>query len=166
MHRCKPGRANNNTFHIARDMLLCAMRIVFDTSVMVAALRSRHGASRLWLASTLRGEHTALVSVPLVLEYEAVLTRPEHLEPSGLTTEQVGLLLDGLCSVAVHVDIAYLWRPQLRDPDDEMVLEAAALGRADLLLTFNVRDFSGAERFGVRAVRPGPAWTGNFGEAI
>jgi putative PIN family toxin of toxin-antitoxin system len=134
------------------------VRIVFDTNVLVAAFRSRRGASRRWLESVLREEHVALVSVPLILEYETVLTRPEQLEASGLDVEQVGRFLDGLCSVAEPVEIMNLWRPLLRDPDDEMVLETAAFGRADLLLTFNVRDFAGAEQFGVKASRPGPAW--------
>lgn len=99
-----------------------------------------------------------LLSVPLVLEYEAVLTRPEHLATSRLTIDQINRLLDGLCSVAEFIDAINLWRPVLRDPDDEMVLEAAAQGRADLLLTFNASDFAGCERFGVEAISPGQAW--------
>jgi putative PIN family toxin of toxin-antitoxin system len=134
------------------------MRVVLDTSVMMAAVRSRSGASRRWLTAVLRGEHTVLVSVALVLEYEAVLTRPEHLAAFSLTAGQIGRLLDGLCSIAEHVDASNLWRPVLRDPDDEMVLETAAQGRADLLLTFNVRDFAGCERFGIEALSPGLAW--------
>lgn len=133
------------------------MSVVLDTSVVVAAVRSRRGAARLWLSSVLKGEHTALVSVPLVIEYEAVLKRPEQLAESGLTLGLVDRLLDGLCSVAEHVDIANLWRPLLRDPDDEMVLETAALGRADVLLAFNVRDFRGAERLAIGVMQPGPA---------
>lgn len=134
------------------------MLIVLDTSVVVAGLRSRNGASRLWLASVLRGHHTGLVSVPLILEYEAVLTRKAQLAASGLTTQQVRQFLDGLCSVAEHVTIASIWRPILRDPDDEMVLETAVFGHADLLLTFNTRDFAGSQRFGLEVDRPGPAW--------
>ena len=98
------------------------------------------------------------MSVPLVIEYEAVLKRSEHLAASNLTAELVDRLLDGLCSIAEHVEIASIWRPVLRDPDDEMVLETAALGRADLLLAFNMRDFRGAERLGVRVMQPGSAW--------
>jgi putative PIN family toxin of toxin-antitoxin system len=134
------------------------MRVVLDTSVMVAAMRSRHGSSRAWLSGVLRRHHIALVSVPLVIEYEAVLTRTEHLTASGATVDQVCRVLDGLCSVAEHIPTTSLWRPILRDPDDEMVLETAAQGGADLLLTFNVRDFTGCERFGVKAMPPGPAW--------
>ena len=99
-----------------------------------------------------------LVSVPLIIEYEAVLARPQHILAARLTTAQVARFLDGLCSVAEHIDTNPFWRPILRGPNDEMVLEAAAQGRADLLLTFKVRDFAGCERFGVRAMNPGPAW--------
>jgi putative PIN family toxin of toxin-antitoxin system len=139
-------------------MQLYDMRIVLDTSVVVAGLRSSNGASRRWLTSVLRGHHTGLVSVPLILEYEAVLTRAAQLAAIGLAAEQVGRFLDGLCSVAEHVNIASIWRPMLRDPEDEMVLETAVFGQADLLLTFNTRDFAGSQRFGLAIDLPGPAW--------
>ncbi len=125
---------------------------------MVAAFRSRNGASRSCLELALRGEHIALISVPLILEYEAVLTRPEQLQAIGLDEVLNRRFLDGLCSVAEHVEIASIWRPLLRDPNDEMVLETAVFGRADQLLTFNVRDYTGAERFGINVTRPGDAW--------
>ena len=97
--------------------------------------------------------------MPLVLEYEEVLSRPEQLTSSNLSIEQVGRFLNGFCSIAEHVEIAFLWRPLLRDPDDEMVLETAVNGRADILLTFNVRDFVAAHQLGVKVMQPGPAWT-------
>jgi putative PIN family toxin of toxin-antitoxin system len=134
------------------------MKVVLDTDVLVAAFRSRQGASRAWVRSVLSGEATLLLSVPLALQYEAVLTRPEHLATSGAEIGQIHALLDALCAVCTPVEIAFLWRPMLRDPDDEMVLEVAASGGADLLLTFNNRDFAGAERLGIIVERPGPAW--------
>lgn len=134
------------------------MRLALDTNVLVAALRSRRGASRAWLRAILRTEATLLLSVPLALQYEAVLTRPEHLTASGASIEEATALLDALCAVCIPVEISFLWRPVLRDPDDEMVLEVAVNGRAERLLTFNERDFVGAERFGVTVQRPGPAW--------
>ena len=130
------------------------MDVAPDTDVLVAAVRSRLGASRAWLRAILRGEAALLLSVPLVLQYEAVLMRPEPLAASRANDA----LLDALCAVCRPVEIACLWRPTLRDPDHEMVLEVAANGRADRLLTFNERDFAGAARFGVRIARPGPAW--------
>ena len=134
------------------------MRVALDTDVLVAAVRSRLGASRAWVRAVLSGEATLLLSVPLVLQYEAVLTRPEQLAPSGASAEQIGALLDALCAVCMPVEVSFLWRPVLRDADDEMVLEAAVNGGADRLLTFNERDFAGAERLGVTVERPGPAW--------
>ena len=129
-----------------------------DTDVLVAALRSPDGASRPWLRSILAKEVTALLSVPLMLQYEAVLTRPEQMEASGLSAQEIGRLLDTLCAVGKPLNISYLWRPILNDPDDEMVLETAVQGNADVLLTFNEKDFKGAHTFEVNIVRPGPAW--------
>ena len=134
------------------------MRVVLDTSVVVAGLRSSAGASRQWIEAILNREHTLILSVPLVLEYEDVLLRPDNLSVHGLTPVEVGRLLDAFCAVAEPVELTYLWRPMLRDPDDEMVLETAVVGRSDYLLTFNVRDFAGSERFGIAVERPGPAW--------
>lgn len=134
------------------------MRVVFDTDVVVAGLRSPSGASRAWLQAVLRREVDMLLSVPLVLQYEAVLLRPETLAAIGGTPERVHRFLDLLCAVGRPLEIAFLWRPVLRDPDDEMVLEAAVQGRADRLLTFNLRDFAGSERLGVQVEQPGPAW--------
>lgn len=141
------------------------MRVVLDTDVVVAGLRSRHGASRAWLRAVLRQEVEMALSVPLVVQYEAVLMRPENLAATDLGGVQVGRFLDGLCRAARLLDISLLWRPMLRDPDDEMVLEAAVHGRVDRLLTFNLRDFTGAERLGVTVERPGPAWQAWKGRA-
>lgn len=129
-----------------------------DTDVVVAGLRSRSGASRAWLRCVLRREVEIVLSVPLILQYEDVLHRSEILDAVQATPERVGRFLDLLSAIARPTEISYLWRPVLRDPDDEMVLEAAVNGRADLLLTFNRRDFAGSERFGIEVERPGPAW--------
>ncbi len=134
------------------------MRIVLDTDVVVAGLRSRRGASRAWLRVALRREVEILLSVPLVLQYEEVLLRPEILAAIDGTPKRVGQFLDVLCAVGRPVEIFFLWRPTLRDPDDEMVLEAAMHGRADRLLTFNLRDFVAGKRLGVSIECPGPAW--------
>ena len=99
-----------------------------------------------------------LLSVPLVIEYEAVLNRPQHLIRARASPQDVGLLLDAVVRQGELVAIYYLWRPQLRDPGDEMVLETAVNGGADYILTFNFADFIGAERFGIGVSQPGPAW--------
>ena len=127
--------------------------------MLVAALRSDRGASRQLLVGALDRSFEVLASVPLVLEYEAVLTRPEHLEASGLTAPQVNEVLDALVKVSIPVALRFLWRPRLKDPADEMVLETAVNGAADWLVTFNLRHLAGAAReFGIRAARPADAW--------
>ena len=134
------------------------MRLVVDTNVMVAALRSDQGASRQLLLAALRGQYTLLVSVPLMVEYEAVLTRTEHLSASGASAEEVNEILDLLSSRLEPVNLAFLWRPMLRDTGDEMVLETVVNGGADALVTLNVRHFEGAARlFRFAVVSPGSA---------
>lgn len=132
------------------------MSLVLDTDVMVAALRSPAGASSELLRQVLVGERVAMASVPLFVEYEAVMSRPEHLKAAGAAVEDVRNLLDVLANVIEPVEIRYLWRPQLSDADDDMVLECAANGGARHLVTFNVADFKGpAERFEIRPLSPG-----------
>ena len=134
------------------------MRLVLDADVLVAAIRSRRGASAAWLRAALRREVQLLCSVPLMLHYEAVVLRPQQRASSIFSLPELHALLDAIAVVATPVMISYLWRPMLRDPDDELVLETAVNGGAELLLTFNERDFAGAERFAPRVSRPGPAW--------
>ena len=135
------------------------MRLVLDTNVLVAALRSDGGASRQLLIGALDREFEVLASVPLMLEYEAVLTRTEHLEASGLTAKQVNEVLDALAKMLTPVPLRFLWRPRLKDPGDEMVLATAVNGGADRLVTFNVRHLAAASReFGIRALKPGDVW--------
>jgi len=135
------------------------MRLVLDTATMVAAIRSDTGASRWLLRSALERRRglTLLVSVPLLIEYEAVMTRAEHLKAAGLSAADVEVLLDAVAAVAEPVRLAYLWRPTLPDADDDMVLEAAVNGRADGIVTFNRRDFGRSERFGMAVLAPGEA---------
>ncbi len=134
------------------------LKLVLDTSILVSALRSRHGASRELLRLLASDTFTALVSVPLFLEYESVLKRPEHLQASGLLRpELVERFLDTFLLHSEPVAVSYLWRPQLRDPADEMVLEAAVNGQAEWIVTHNVRHFAvAAKKFnlGISAPRP------------
>jgi putative PIN family toxin of toxin-antitoxin system len=134
------------------------MRIVLDTAAMVAALRSDAGASRWLLRSALERRRglMLLVSVPLLIEYEAVMTRAEHLKAAGVSAADVGTLLDAVAAVAEPVRLAYLWRPTLPDADDDMVLEAAVNGRANAIVTFNQVDFGpAAKQFGIAVLAPG-----------
>lgn len=118
----------------------------------------RRDRARQLLVGALDRTFEVLASVPLVLEYEAVLTRPEHLEASGLTAPQVNEVLDALVKVSIPVPLRFLWRPRLKDPADEMVLETAVNGAADWLVTFNLRHLADAAReFGIRVARPSDA---------
>jgi predicted nucleic acid-binding protein len=126
---------------------------------MVAALRSGLGASRQLLLAALDRRFVMLASVALMLEYEAVLTRPEHLAAAGISADDANTVLDALAGVVEPVRLTFLWRPRLKDPADEMVLETAVNGAADCLVTFNLKHLGQAARtFGIRAVNPGEAW--------
>jgi putative PIN family toxin of toxin-antitoxin system len=134
------------------------LRLVPDTDVLVAAMRSRGGSSWQLLDRALAGEFTLLLSVPLVLEYEAVLTREEQRRVHGLSAPELDEVINSLVSVAEPVQIRFLWRPLLSDPTDDMVLETAVNGRADLLVTFNQEDFAAAAvGFALKIVRPSEA---------
>ena len=132
------------------------MKLVLDTDVIVAAVLSERGASRQLLLRIVDGLLEAAISVPLLLEYESVLKRPEKLKASGLTAEDVNVILDQLAASMEHVEMYYLWRPMLRDVEADMVLETAVNGRAEVIVTFNVADFGDApQRFGIEVIRPG-----------
>jgi len=130
-------------------------RVVLDTSIVVAALRSRSGAANAVLRLVAQRRLVALATPPLFLEYEDVLKRPEQALAHNLRTEAVDAFLAELAALTEPVETHFQWRPQVRDPNDEMVLEAAINGRADALVTFNTSDFGAAgERFGISIVRP------------
>ncbi len=131
------------------------MRFVLDTSVIIAGFRSLGGASAELLRMAARKELTLLASVTLFIEYEAVLRRPDHLNAAGLSEADVGVMLDTMASFLEPVETYFLWRPRLRDADDDMVLEVAANGRADGIVTFNIRDFAAkVPDFGIAALLP------------
>ena len=130
-------------------------RVVLDTSIIVAALRTRRGAANGVLQLVAKRRLVALATPPLFLEYEDVLKRPEQQLAHGLTIEEVDRFLGELAALLEPVEIHFQWRPQSKDPSDEMVLEAAINGGADALVTYNVADFrSAGERFGIPIVLP------------
>ena len=126
--------------------------IVLDTNVIVAAFRSKRGASNKLLS--LVGTHRFEIhdSVALILEYEDVLQR--HRRDLGLSQDDVADLIDSLCSVAHHHKVYFLWRPTLTDVNDELVLELAVTARCEYIVTHNIDDFKGIDQFGVQAVTP------------
>ena len=129
-----------------------AARIVLDTSVLVAAARSRRGASHALLSTLPDPRYTPVVSVPLFLEYRALLLRPENLVDRA--PEQAERFLDFLLSVSHLQEIFFLWRPALPDSDDDLLLELAVAAGSRYIVTHNLRDFRGAEKWGIAAVSP------------
>jgi putative PIN family toxin of toxin-antitoxin system len=129
-------------------------RLIIDTNVLVAALRNRNGPSFTLIQSVRRGNVAMYCSPALFLEYEDVLKRPVQLAASGLTPLDVDAILNELAHLIVPVTTHYQWRPQLRDPADEMVLEAAVNGQVNAIVTYNLRDFSPALRFGIPVLNP------------
>jgi putative PIN family toxin of toxin-antitoxin system len=130
------------------------MRVVIDTSVLVAGLRSRSGASAALLREVSAKRVELVASPALFLEYEAVLKREMH----GLALEFVDGFLAELAQCIQPVEIWFVWRPQLADADDEMVFEAAINGHAQAIVTHNGRDFvPAAARFGVEVLSPAEA---------
>jgi len=129
------------------------MRIVIDTSVLVAAARSRQGASFALVSSLPNPHFEFALSVALYTEWQAVLTRPEHL-PHGLRCEDVLAYLRYLTSIAHLQDVYYLWRPFLRDPNDDMVLECAVASNSQFLVTHNIHDFQRIVELGVTPITP------------
>ncbi len=129
---------------------------MLDTDVVVAAMRSPRGASAELLRQIDGGRATMLVSVALALEYEAICMLAEHRLASGLSLVQTETFVTGLIAMAEPVQLFFRWRPQLRDPGDELVLEAAVNGRASAIATFNERDLQEAQRsFDIEVLRPG-----------
>jgi len=128
-------------------------QIVIDTNVLVAGLRSRRGSAFRLLTLVGTGQVDLHLSVPLVFEYEDVLLRElPHLQ---VTKEAVEALIDFHCAVATHHPIFFLWRPFLRDPKDDMILELAVKAGCEFIVTYNTRDFAGVEQFGIQAIEPG-----------
>ncbi len=126
--------------------------IVIDTNVIIAALRSKKGASNKLLS--LIGTHRFKIhdSVALVLEYEDVIQR--HRTELGLSQDDVADFIDSLCSMAHHHNIFFLWRPYLFDINDEFVLDLAVSARCQYIVTYNISDFKGIDKFGIRAITP------------
>jgi putative PIN family toxin of toxin-antitoxin system len=132
------------------------MRVILDTNVLVAALRSDMGASYA-IVSQLPSEHFQMaLTVPLYLQYQDVLTRPEHMTGASIP-DDILKFLRYLCSIAHRQRVFFLWRPWLKDPTDDMVLEAAVASQSRYIITHNLRDFtkSGIEEyFGIVPLRP------------
>ena len=131
------------------------LRLVIDTSVIVAGLRSRLGASNRVLALIAERRLVPLVTTAVFLEYEEVLRRPEHRLATGMSESGVSEFLAAFASAAEPVEVHFRWRPQLRATDDEMILEAAVNAKADAIITHNGKDFlPAAGEFAIRIMTP------------
>jgi len=131
------------------------LKLVLDTNVLVTAFCNQDGASHRLIRWALADKIILAASPALWLEYEAVIKRPEIRLRHGIALENLDVVLDTLAAHVEPVHLSYLWRPQLRDPNDEMVLETALNAGADALVTFNTKDFAEAvKRFNLKLLTP------------
>jgi putative PIN family toxin of toxin-antitoxin system len=127
-------------------------RVVIDTNVFISALRSRRGASYKLLFETERSKFVPNISTPLVLEYESVAKR--ELKNLTLTSEQVDAILDMICRTSAECTVSFRWRPYLKDPGDDFILELAVQSQSEYVITYNKGDFAGIEDFGISLLTP------------
>jgi putative PIN family toxin of toxin-antitoxin system len=128
-------------------------RVVIDTNVLIAGLRSRHGASNKLLSLIGTNMFVTAISVPLVLEYEEATQRHAGVLP--YSRDELNEIVDFICAHSEAHPIYYLWRPSLPDPKDHHVLEIAVAAQCDTIITFNRADFKGIHRFGIQVQTPG-----------
>ncbi|WP_456417585.1 putative toxin-antitoxin system toxin component, PIN family [Thiolapillus sp.] len=126
--------------------------VVIDTNVIIAALKSKQGAAYKLLISLPNDVYKPNISVPLFVEYESVAKRAGMV--AGLTGEEINAILDYILSKSSIREIFYLWRPYLKDPKDDLVLEVAVESQSKYIITFNKKDFKGIEKFGIKALTP------------
>ena len=128
------------------------LKVVLDTNVLLSGLRSKNGASYRLLEKIPEGHIKLAISVPLMLEYETVLCK--NLRQLKLSRQDIDDFLDYFCSIAEHTKIYYLWRPFLKDPYDDHLLEVSVASKSAYIVTYNTKDFVGVEQFGIHAVAP------------
>jgi putative PIN family toxin of toxin-antitoxin system len=145
------SRAFDTIFGIKYNTIMID-RVVIDTNVVVSSLRSADGASFALIRLVGSGKFELSVSVPLVLEYEHAAK--QTLGKTGITEKDIESLIDDICSLAHRKKVFFLWRPDLKDPKDEHVLELAVASNSRYLITFNKKDFVGAEQFGIELLTP------------
>lgn len=133
-------------------------KLIFDTNILVAATRNSMGPSFALVQHVRQADVRLSCSPALFLEYEAVLKRSAQLQSSGLSLDDVDAILNELARFIDPVMTHYQWRPQLRDPADEMVLEAAVNGQVQAIVTYNLRDFAPARLFGIPVINPQQAF--------
>ncbi len=126
------------------------LKVIIDTNVVLSALRSLNGASNKLMTLVGTDKFIPCISIGLILEYEDVLSRKLH----NLSKNQVKQFLDYICLVSEHTKVHFLWRPTLKDPSDDMLLELAVAARASYIITYNTVDFKGLHKFNMEAIKP------------
>ncbi|MEI6291465.1 MAG: putative toxin-antitoxin system toxin component, PIN family, partial [Chloroflexota bacterium] len=139
-------------FNTAYNTIMRVPGIVIDTNVVIAALRSRNGASFKLLSLVGTNKFEIHDSVAIVLENEDIIQR--FRAEAGLSQDDVSIFVDSLCSMAHHHKIYFVWRPSLPDANDELFLELAISAGCDYIVTHNIKDFKGTEKFGIKAITP------------
>jgi putative PIN family toxin of toxin-antitoxin system len=134
------------------SLIIPSVHLVLDTCVIVAALRSKQGASNKILRCVALGTLSMSISVAALFEYEDVLLRKDKIP--GYSVSELQRFLNDICALSRHQEIFFTWRPTLSDPDDEIFLELAVAASATHIVTYNTKDFSRAARFGIRVVTP------------
>ncbi len=127
-------------------------QIVIDTNVFVTALRSRRGASYKLLFETIREKYELNISPVLIFEYESIAKRELH--NLKISEEHIESILDMICATSNKCKIFFLWRPQLKDPKDDHILELAIESQSKYIITYNKRDFKGVDKFGIEVLTP------------
>jgi len=129
------------------------MRVVFDTNVLVAAVRSKYGASYQLVSMLPSSKFELAVSIPLYLEYLDVLMRPE-IKPDDISNADILSFVRKTLDYSHKQSIYFRWRPWLKDPNDDMILELAIASQSSHIVTFNLKDFANIELFGIEAISP------------
>ncbi|HOO73409.1 MAG TPA: putative toxin-antitoxin system toxin component, PIN family [Spirochaetota bacterium] len=128
------------------------LKIVLDSNVIFSGLLSKKGASFGLLKIIPENKFTIVISVPLIIEYESVLIK--NLTKLHLNRSDINDFLDYLCAAGEHAKIFYLWRPLLKDPYDDHVLEVAVSSNSQYIITYNIKDFKEAQLFGIHVITP------------
>ncbi|PXF56954.1 MAG: putative toxin-antitoxin system toxin component, PIN family [Deltaproteobacteria bacterium] len=129
------------------------IKVIIDTNILVTALKSDKGAAYALISKLPSKKFQLSISVPLYTEYQDVLTREEHLTGTN-TKKEILNFLRYLCKIANRQKIFFLWRPWLKDPKDDMVLELAVASKSQYIITYNLQDFKNIQSFGIEAITP------------
>lgn len=127
-------------------------KIVIDTNVFISALKSRRGASFKLLFETSKDKYESNISPALIFEYESIAK--QNLNNLKIDEEHINAILDMICKTAKKCELFFLWRPQLKDPKDDHLLELAIESQSDYIITYNKKDFKGIDKFGIEALTP------------